>query len=53
MPKEFDSCVKKGGRVRRKSFKGGYINICFPKGGGPGVHGDPHKLEKKPDTKKK
>jgi len=30
MPKEFDNCVKRGGRVRTKKLKGGkYIHICF------------------------
>lgn len=33
MPKEFDECVSKGGRVRTKKLKGGkYIKICFLKG---------------------
>jgi len=33
MPKDFDNCVKGGGRVRTKSLKGGkYIHLCF-KGG--------------------
>lgn len=30
MPAEFDSCVKRGGKVRTKSLgKGKYIHICF------------------------
>jgi len=30
MPQAFDNCVKKGGRVRRKTLsKGRYMNICF------------------------
>ena len=30
MPKEFESCVKRGGRVRRKTLSDGrYINICY------------------------
>lgn len=30
MPKEFDNCVKRGGRVRTKSLKGNkYMHICF------------------------
>jgi hypothetical protein len=34
MPKEFDKCVKDGGRVRRKKLNGGrYLNICFDKKG--------------------
>lgn len=30
MPKDFDNCVKNGGRVRTKQLSGGrYIHICF------------------------
>ena len=30
MPKEFDSCVKRGGRVRTKTLSDGrYIHLCF------------------------
>lgn len=30
MPKAFNDCVKRGGRVRRKTLSGGrYMNICF------------------------
>ena len=30
MPAEFDSCVKKGGKVRTKTMKGGkYMHICL------------------------
>ena len=30
MPKAFENCIKKGGRVRRKSLSDGrYINLCF------------------------
>lgn len=30
MPKDFDDCVKNGGRVRIKGLGGGkYIHICF------------------------
>lgn len=30
MPKTYESCVKKGGRVRTKKLKGDkYIHICF------------------------
>ncbi len=33
MPKEFENCVKRGGKVRRKSLKDGrYINICYING---------------------
>jgi len=41
MPADFNACVKNGGRVRRKTLSGGrYINICFPRGGGPGIAGE-------------
>lgn len=30
MPKEFDDCIKKGGKVRTKNVgKGQYMHICF------------------------
>ena len=30
MPEAFDSCVKRGGRVRTKTLKDGkYIHLCF------------------------
>ena len=30
MPKAFNECVKKGGRIRTKKLKGGrYIHICY------------------------
>lgn len=30
MPKSFDSCVKRGGRVRTKKLSGNrYIRLCF------------------------
>ena len=33
MPKGFDECVKKGGRVRTKQLGGGkYMHICFLNG---------------------
>lgn len=33
MPKAFDDCVKRGGRIRTKKLSNGkYIHICF-KGG--------------------
>jgi hypothetical protein len=41
MPAAFDACVSSGGRVRRKSIKGGYINLCFK--GGKSFAGHPHK----------
>ena len=33
MPRDFERCVKNGGRVRRKTLKDNkYINICFLNG---------------------
>jgi len=33
MPKEFDDCVKAGGKVRTKTLSGGkYIHICYKDG---------------------
>ena len=33
MPKAFENCVKKGGRVRTKKLSGGkYMHICFLNG---------------------
>ncbi len=30
MPKEYESCVKRGGRVRTKKMSGGkYMHFCF------------------------
>jgi len=41
MPKEFEDCVKNGGRVRTISPKEGtYIHVCYPKGGGKPVSGE-------------
>ncbi len=41
MPKDFDACVKSGGRVRTKKLSGGrFMHICIPKGGGPSVGGE-------------
>lgn len=41
MPKEFDACVKAGGKVRTKTLgKGKYMHICIPKGGGSSVAGE-------------
>jgi len=43
MPANFEKCVREGGRVRRKMLSDGrYINICYPKGGGPGKAGEVH-----------
>jgi len=34
MPKEFDDCVKSGGKVRTKNLKGNkFIRICYDKKG--------------------
>jgi hypothetical protein len=34
MPKDFEECVKNGGKLRRKNLKGNkYINICYDKNG--------------------
>jgi len=49
MPEKFDKCVKGGGRVRRISHNGTYINVCYPpgsskkKGKGKGIAGEVHK----------
>jgi len=44
MPKEFNKCVKEGGRVRTIKPKGQksktYVHVCYPKGGGPSVSGE-------------
>jgi putative hemolysin len=33
MPKDFDNCVKQGGRIRTKKLKGNkYIHICYLNG---------------------
>ena len=33
MPRAFENCIKRGGRVRTKKLKGGkYIKICFING---------------------
>jgi hypothetical protein len=33
-PKDFDECVRGGGRVRTKKLKGGkYLHICYDKKG--------------------
>lgn len=41
MPVAFENCVKKGGRVRRKTLSGNrYINICFI--GGKSYAGETH-----------
>jgi len=50
MPKAFEDCVKRGGKVRRKKLKGTdkYINICIPPGGSKGdsVGGEVHTKKK-------
>ena len=48
MPKDFDDCVKSGGRVRTiVPKKGKYLHICYPKGGGSPVHGEVKSAKKK------
>ena len=50
MPADFERCVKRGGRVRRKTLSDGrYINICFIDG--KSYAGEVH--EKKGDRLKK
>jgi len=46
MPKKFTECVKRGGRVRTKSFDGKYIHICFNKKTGKSVAGEVKKKKK-------
>ena len=47
MPKAFLNCVKRGGRVRTKSLKGGkYINICFINGKSYAGHVKKRKLSR-------
>jgi hypothetical protein len=39
MPKDFDKCVRGGGRVRTKKLKGDkYIHLCFDKSGSHAGH---------------
>lgn len=46
MPKAFDNCVKKGGRVRTMlKSKGRYMHICFI--GGKSYAGEVKKKKKK------
>jgi len=41
-PAAFEKCIKRGGRVRRKTLSGGrYINICYI--GGKSYAGHVHK----------
>ncbi len=45
-PQAFDNCVSRGGRVRTiVPKKGTYIHVCYPKGGGPPVHGEVKQVE--------
>ena len=56
MPKAFDNCVKKGGKVRRKRIdKEHWMNICIPPGGGKGdsIGGEVHKYKKITQPKKR
>lgn len=48
MPKKFEDCVRKGGRVRTvKPTKGTHKAICFPKGGGASSAGETKRTKKK------
>jgi hypothetical protein len=39
MPKEFDDCQRRGGRIRTKTLKGGkYVHICFDQSGSHAGH---------------
>ena len=39
MPKDFDRCVRRGGRVRTKKLSGGkYIKLCFDESGSHAGH---------------
>ena len=43
MPRNFENCVKGGGRVRTiKPGKATYMHVCYPKGGSGGkrTHGE-------------
>jgi hypothetical protein len=41
VPKDFDSCVKNGGKVRTIQVKRGYYaHVCIPKGGGSSKMGE-------------
>jgi len=45
MPKAFEECVKRGGRVRTiKPRPDVYIRVCYPKGGGRPIAGEVHHL---------
>ena len=51
MPKAFETCVKKGGRVRRKVFPGNrYVNVCYING--KAYVGNVHKMGKEMRKKK-
>ena len=48
MPKSFETCVKRGGKVRTKSLSGNrFIHLCIPKGGGSSIAGEVKTKEKK------
>ena len=52
-PKEFNSCLEAGGKVRTKTLKGGkFIHICIPKGGGASVAGEVKTKSKTPSRSK-
>lgn len=47
MPKKFDNCVARGGKVRTiKPNAGTYMRVCIPKGGGNSVAGEVKKTKK-------
>lgn len=49
MPKEFENCVKNGGRVRTKKLKNGrYMKICYDKNG----NSHPGEIKKKKQASK-
>ncbi len=48
MPKGFDRCVKRGGRVRTLvPKKGVYVRVCFDKETGKSYAGEVHRKKKK------
>jgi len=51
-PDNFNKCVKNGGRVRRRTLKGGrYINICFLNG--KSYAGETHEMKGPQESKAK
>lgn len=49
MPRNFELCVKGGGRVRTiKPGKATYMHVCYPKGGGgKSTHGEVKHVKRK------